>query len=54
LCGVEWRAGETGNMDQQQREQFRDTARDNWLKIAKPAGALGSFEQGTSWIIQTM
>jgi hypothetical protein len=31
-----------------------DTARDNWLKIAKAAGALGSFEQGTSWIIQTM
>ena len=31
-----------------------DTARDNWLKIAKAAGALGSFEQGTSWIVQTM
>lgn len=31
-----------------------DTARDNWLKIAKSAGALGTFQQGTSWVAQTM
>lgn len=31
-----------------------DSARDNWLKVAKNAGALGSFQQGTSWVIQTM
>jgi hypothetical protein len=31
-----------------------DTARDNWLKIAKAAGALGSFAQGTSWVAQTL
>ena len=31
-----------------------DSARDNWMKLAKNAGALGSFEQGTSWVIQTM
>ena len=31
-----------------------DSARDNWMKVAKNAGALGSFEQGTSWVIQTM
>jgi len=31
-----------------------DSARDNWLKLAKNAGALGSFEQGTSWVVQTM
>lgn len=31
-----------------------DSARDNWLKVANAAGALGSFEQGTSWVAQTM
>jgi len=31
-----------------------DSARDNWLKAAKAAGALGSFQQGTSWVIQTL
>lgn len=31
-----------------------DSARDNWLKIGKSAGAIGSFQQGTSWVIQTM
>lgn len=31
-----------------------DAARDNWLKVGKAAGAPGSFQQGTSWVIQTM
>jgi hypothetical protein len=31
-----------------------DSARDGWMKVAKGAGALGSFEQGTSWVAQTM
>jgi len=31
-----------------------DSARDNWLKVGKAAGALGSFQQGTSWVIQTL
>ena len=31
-----------------------DSARDNWLKIGKAAGALGSFQEGTSWVIQTL
>ena len=31
-----------------------NTARDNWLKVGKAAGALGSFHEGTSWVIQTL
>lgn len=31
-----------------------DSARDAWLKVGKAAGALGSFEQGESFVIQTM
>ena len=31
-----------------------DAARDNWLKVGKAAGALGSFQEGTSWVIQTL
>jgi ABC-type Fe3+-hydroxamate transport system substrate-binding protein len=31
-----------------------DAARDGWLKVAKAAGALGTFAQGTSWVAQTM
>jgi len=31
-----------------------DSARDGWMKVAKAAGALGSFEQGTSWVAQTV
>ena len=31
-----------------------DAARDGWMKIAKGAGALGSFAQGTSWVAQTV
>ena len=31
-----------------------DKARDSWLKLAQGAGALGSFESGTSYVIQTM
>lgn len=31
-----------------------DKARDAWLKVAQGAGALGSFETGTSYVIQTI
>ena len=31
-----------------------DSARDSWLKVAKSAGALGTFQSGTSWVIQTL
>jgi hypothetical protein len=31
-----------------------DSARDNWLKIGKAAGALGTFQSGESWVIQTL
>lgn len=31
-----------------------DSARDNWLKAAKAASALGSFQQGSSWVIQSL
>lgn len=31
-----------------------DTARDNWLKIAKGAGAIGTFGVGPAWVIQGM
>ena len=31
-----------------------DAARDKWLKVAKGAGALGTFQQGTSWVAQTV
>jgi len=31
-----------------------DTARDNWLKVARGAGALGTFRHGTSWVAQTL
>lgn len=31
-----------------------DSARNAWLKAGKAAGALGSFQQGESWVIQTL
>jgi hypothetical protein len=31
-----------------------DTARDSWLKVARGAGALGTFQHGTSWAAQTL
>ena len=31
-----------------------DAARDNWLKIASGAGAIGTFGIGPSWVIQGM
>jgi len=29
-----------------------DSARDNWLKIARGAGAIGTFGVGPAWVIQ--
>jgi len=63
-CGSSWKPGSTSpgikeggrcqidGVDVYVYTFADDAARDSWLQIAKGAGAIGTFGQGSSWVIQ--